>query len=100
MAYIGNIPAIFTNTSLLGNTTATATSTSPVMAITQSGSGYALDVIGLTNFHAANSSALTDVLINPTIKTSGNLLDLQIGGVSKFSVSYSGAVTGINGGTF
>lgn len=29
----------------------------------------------------ADSSALTDILVNPTLKTSGNLLDLQVGGV-------------------
>jgi len=38
----------------------------------------------------ADSSALTDFLINPTAKTSGNLLDLQVNTSSKFSVDYAG----------
>jgi|GEM_PF-2910938 len=37
-----------------------------------------------------DSSALTDFLINPTLKTSGKLLDLQVGGVSKLFVDYTG----------
>lgn len=38
----------------------------------------------------ANSSALTDFLINPAIKTSGNLVDWQINSVSKASIDYTG----------
>ncbi|MFA6301313.1 MAG: tail fiber domain-containing protein [Candidatus Paceibacterota bacterium] len=41
----------------------------------------------------ADSSALTDFLINPTAKTSGNLIDAQVGGVSKFSVTNAGITT-------
>ena len=41
----------------------------------------------------ADSSGLTDVLVNPTAKTSGNLLDLQLASASKFSVDYTGQVT-------
>ncbi|MFA6300771.1 MAG: tail fiber domain-containing protein [Candidatus Paceibacterota bacterium] len=40
----------------------------------------------------ADSSALTDFLINPTAKTSGNLIDAQVGGVSKFSVTNAGVI--------
>lgn len=40
----------------------------------------------------ADSSALTDFLINPTLKTSGNLIDAQVGSVSKFSVRNDGDV--------
>ncbi|MDD5397309.1 MAG: hypothetical protein PHW24_04650, partial [Candidatus Moranbacteria bacterium] len=49
----------------------------------------------------ADSSALTDFLINPTAKTSGNLIDAQVGGVSKFSVSSAGGIvgTGLNIGS-
>jgi len=38
----------------------------------------------------SNTSALTDILVNPTTKTSGNFLDLQVGGTSKFSVNNNG----------
>ncbi|MFA5778352.1 MAG: tail fiber domain-containing protein [Candidatus Paceibacterota bacterium] len=41
---------------------------------------------------AADSSALTDLLINPTAKTSGNLIDLQVASASKFYVSSAGNV--------
>ena len=49
----------------------------------------------------ADSSALTDFLINPTAKTSGNLMDLQVNGASKFSVSKTGSVSigGVADGT-
>ncbi|TSC92503.1 MAG: hypothetical protein CEN89_640 [Candidatus Berkelbacteria bacterium Licking1014_7] len=40
----------------------------------------------------ADSSALTDILVNPTVKTSGNLLDLQVGGISQFSVNNAGSI--------
>ena len=38
----------------------------------------------------ADSSGLTDFLINPTAKTSGNLLDLQVAGVSKANIDNTG----------
>ena len=41
----------------------------------------------------ADSSGLTDFLVNPTTKTSGNFLDLQINGSSKYSVDYRGVGT-------
>mgnify|MGYP003334124838 CR=1 FL=1 len=40
----------------------------------------------------ATTSALTDLLINPTTKTSGNLIDAQVGGVSKASLDYNGVL--------
>ena len=42
---------------------------------------------------STNSSALTDLLINPTTKASGNLIDAQVGGVSKFKVTSAGVGT-------
>ena len=48
---------------------------------------------GITSLTPSNSSALTDLTINPTTKTSGNLIDLQVTGASKFKVDYAGAVT-------
>lgn len=42
---------------------------------------------------AADSSAVTDFLINPTVKASGNLIDTKVNGVSKFSVSNTGVLT-------
>ena len=38
----------------------------------------------------ADTSALTDLLINPTTKTSGNLIDAQVNGTSRFSVTNVG----------
>ena len=40
-----------------------------------------------------NSTGLTDLLINPTTKASGNLMDLQVNGTSKFKVDNSGLVS-------
>ncbi|MFH0753743.1 MAG: hypothetical protein V2A70_04190, partial [Candidatus Omnitrophota bacterium] len=66
-------------------------------------SGIYLDVngnvgIGTTrpvaqvNILKADSSALTDILVSPIVKTSGNLIDLQVGGASKFYVQSNGIV--------
>lgn len=41
----------------------------------------------------SDSSAATDFLINPTAKTSGNLIDAQVNGTSKFKVDYAGLIT-------
>ena len=41
----------------------------------------------------ADSSALTDFLVNPTLKTSGNLIDLQVGGSSRFKLDSGGNLT-------
>ena len=38
----------------------------------------------------ATTTAATDLLINPAVKSSGNLLDLQVASSSKFSVSSAG----------
>ena len=46
----------------------------------------------LTLGAGATTSALTDLLINPAVKTSGNLIDAQVGGVSKFNVTNIGSV--------
>jgi hypothetical protein len=48
----------------------------------------------------ADSSALTDLLINPTAKTSGNFVDFQINGSTRFNVDYTGwaTVTGVRPG--
>ena len=51
-------------------------------------------IAGPSTFSVGHTtSALTDILVNPTTKTSGNLIDAQVGSVSKFSVSNAGAVT-------
>ncbi len=41
----------------------------------------------------ADSSAATDFLINPAIKTSGSLFKLQVNDVNKFVVDYEGKIT-------
>jgi hypothetical protein len=38
------------------------------------------------------TSAATDLLVNPTTKASGNLIDLQVNGSSKFSVTFTGHI--------
>ena len=45
---------------------------------------------------ATDTSGVTDILVNPGTKTSGNLIDLQINGTSKFSVDKSGNITSNN----
>jgi len=45
----------------------------------------------------ADSTAATDLLINPAVKASGNLIDAQIAGTSKFSVSGTGRVASAYG---
>lgn len=46
---------------------------------------------------AATTTTLTDLLINPAAKAAGNLIDAQVGGVSKFSVTNAGAVVAAAG---
>lgn len=41
----------------------------------------------------ATTSALTDLLINPTTKASGNLIDAQVNGTTKFKIDFAGALT-------
>lgn len=55
---------------------------------------------GVTVSVGETTSALTDLLINPTTKASGNLLDLQKNGVSQFSVSSAGVISGLSGFTY
>jgi hypothetical protein len=40
----------------------------------------------------SDSTALTDLLINPTAKTSGNFIDAQVNGASKFVMDYKGYI--------
>ncbi len=44
----------------------------------------------------ATTTAATDLLINPTTKASGNLIDAQVNSGSKFSVDFAGVVTATN----
>jgi hypothetical protein len=73
-----------------------ATSAAEWMRISSAGivSGPSFSFPGATFANTLNvgkdSSAVTDLLINPTTKTSGNLIDAQVGGSSKFSVNYAG----------
>jgi hypothetical protein len=61
-----------------------------VVKLTDGSTGFGDLSAGKVSLTATDSSALTDFLINPTVKTSGNLIDAQVGGVSKFSVSNIG----------
>jgi len=51
---------------------------------------------GTVDLAVSDSSALTDIHLNATTKTSGNLLDFAVGGASKFSVAYTGSVIANN----
>lgn len=44
----------------------------------------------------ANSTAITDLFINPTVKTSGDLFNLGINNSARFRVDYSGGVIASN----
>lgn len=51
-------------------------------------------VMPLTTFSVGNTtSAQTDLLINPTTKASGNLIDAQVNSVSQFKITSSGSLT-------
>jgi hypothetical protein len=52
---------------------------------------------GATISVGATTSALTDLLINPTTKASGNLFLGQVNSVDKFKVDYAGNVTAAGG---
>lgn len=43
------------------------------------------------------TTGVTDLLINPTTKASGNLIDAQVNSVSKFSIDFSGRVFVLSG---
>ena len=45
------------------------------------------------NLVKADSTGLTDLLVNPAVKTSGYLMNLQVGGASKFSVNRAGSIS-------
>lgn len=50
-------------------------------------------VLPLTTISVGNTtSATTDLLVNPTTKASGNFIDLQVNGSSRFSISAAGVV--------
>ena len=69
----------------------TALTLSSAQAATFAG---AIAVSGAATFAVgATTSTLTDILVNPTTKTSGNLIDAQVNSASKFSVSYTGSIT-------
>lgn len=70
-----------------------ATSSIATSASYLSGSNAIVRNLNVLN---SGSSGITDVLINPTVKTSGNLLDLQVNGSSAARVSYDGTYYGNN----
>jgi hypothetical protein len=63
-----------------------------LVASSISDNGTTVNTTELVTITKADSSAVTDLLINPAVKTSGNLIDAQVGGASKFSVSNTGIV--------
>ncbi|MBP6855508.1 MAG: hypothetical protein KBC26_00815 [Candidatus Pacebacteria bacterium] len=70
-----------------------ARSSAGTLKITDGSTGFGDLLAGKVSLTATDSSAATDLLVNPTTKTSGNLIDAQVGGVSKFSVTNLGALT-------
>jgi len=52
---------------------------------------------GVTFSPTQTTTGITDLLINPTTKASGNLIDAQVNSVSKFKVDYAGIATATGG---
>lgn len=65
--------------------------TNPVFEMSRGGY-FGIGVAPTSPIHyvKADSSAMTDFLMNPTVKSSGNFIDWQIGGVSKALIDFSG----------
>jgi hypothetical protein len=84
---------VFANRTVNGNANSTG-----LMALTTGGNLGVGITAPTSQLHLvkADSSALTDVLVNPTAKTSGNLLELKVGASSKFSVDYAGNLAATN----
>ena len=47
---------------------------------------------GIFELSGSTTSALTDILVNPAVKASGNLIDFQVANASKFKVNYLGCI--------
>jgi hypothetical protein len=66
---------------------------------TITGAGLVLD--GATFANTLNvgktTTGVADLLLNPAVKASGNLLDLQVAGVSKFKVDMNGTIISLSG---
>lgn len=105
----GGAPGTVTTVSGTANQISVATgTTTPVIslpsAIILPGT---LAALGTTINVGATSTGATDLLINPTTKASGSLIDAQVNGASKFSVGFNGgliaaassSITGVSTGT-
>lgn len=68
--------------------------TSPTLVTPVLGVASATSLIVATG---ATSTGAIDLLINPTTKASGNLIEAQINGSNRFSVSSTGLITGTAG---
>lgn len=83
----------FNNTLTLAGTdgtTITFPATSATIARTDAGNAF---IGNQTIAVGQTTSAQTDLLINPTTKASGNLVDYQVNSSSKYKVDFAGAVT-------
>lgn len=88
---------VTTNANLTGPITSSGNATS-IAAQTGTGTTFVMQtspaIIGAPTISVGQTtSAATDLLINPTTKASGNLLDLQVNSVSRFNVSALGFIT-------
>ena len=83
----------FSGQPIIFNTTTGGAETVRINSSGYVGIGTGASVPSPLTLALANTSALTDFLINPTAKTSGNLIDAQINGTSKFKVSNTGVIT-------
>lgn len=81
----------------LGSVDNTSDANKPVSAAQQTALNLKANLAGGNAFTGAQTvgvgqvtTGVTDVLINPTTKASGNLIDVQVNGASKFSCSFDG----------
>lgn len=82
----------FTRTFDAASITANRTWSLPDANTTLAGLSIAQTFTAAQSINLANSSALTDFTINPTVKTSGNLFQASVNGLSRASISNLGSL--------
>jgi hypothetical protein len=83
----------FTRTFDAASITANRTWSLPDANTTLAGLSIAQTFTAAQSINLANSSALTDFTINPTVKTSGNLFAFSVNGSSRGTLSNTGVLT-------
>lgn len=83
----------FTRSFDAGSITANRTWSMPDANTTLAGLSVTQTFTAAQSINLANSSALTDFTINPTVKTSGNLFAFSVNGSSRATLSSTGVLT-------